>query len=342
MTAPTDSSAENALATSRALEDDGNLLGAIATLTEANRTHRDPELERELVRVRHLAFLRHDREPGHAWPIDGPAAAAGRGPLTVERDGLSPQALNVGIKRHGCVYVRGLIGKSDVRSLVDGIDRAFDALEVHRAGDRGTATDSWYVPFRPAPEYKLGMKRKWVVDNGGLWTADSPPMLFSLLEIYRAAGVIETIAQYLGEHPALSVNKSTLKRVDGTTGGEWHQDGAFLGADVRTVNVWLSLSHCGRDAPGLDILPRRVNHVLETGTEGAAFSWAVGPGLVERLAEAEPVTRPEFEPGDALLFDELFLHRTAAEPSMPRERYAIETWFFAPSAYPDGLVPLLV
>jgi Phytanoyl-CoA dioxygenase (PhyH) len=342
MTAPADSPTANALGRARALEHDGDLLAAIETLNVANRAHRDPALECELVRVRHLAFLRHDREPGHARPIDPPAAAAGRGPLTVTRDGLSPQALNLGIRRHGCVYVPGLIGDDDVRTLVDGIDRAFDALEAHHAGDRAAATDSWYVPFRPAPEYNLGMKRKWVVDNGGLWTADSPPMLFSLLEIYRAAGVIETIAEYLGERPALSVNKSTLKRIDGKTGGEWHQDGAFLGADVRTVNVWLSLSHCGRDAPGLDILPRRVDHVLETGTEGAAFSWAVGPGIVERLAATDAVARPVFEPGDALLFDELFLHRTAAELSMPRERYAIEMWFFAPSAYPDDLVPLLV
>jgi hypothetical protein len=27
---------------------------------------------------------------------------------------------------------------------------------------------------------------------------------------------------------------------------------------------------------------------------------------------------------------------------MTRERYAIETWFFAPSAYPEKYVPLVV
>jgi hypothetical protein len=342
MTASADSPTANALARTRALEHDGDLLAAIETLNVANRAHRDPALECELVRIRHLAFLRHDPEPGHSWPIDPPAAAAGRVPLTVTRDGLSPQALHLGIQQHGYVYVPGLIGDDDVRTLVEGIDRAFGALEAHRADDHRAEQNPCFVPFRPAPEYKLGIKRKWVIDNGGLWTADSPPALFSLLEIYQATGVIENIAAYLGERPALSVNKSTLKRIDGSTGGEWHQDGAFLGDRVRTVNVWLSLSHCGRDAPGLDIFPRRLDGILETGTEGAAFDWAVGPGLVERVATTDGVTRPVFEPGDALLFDELFLHRTAAEPSMPRERYAIETWFFAPSAYPDGLVPLLV
>ena len=51
--------------------------------------------------------------------------------------------------------------------------------------------------------------------------------------------------------------------------------------------------------------------------------------------------RPEFAPGDALLFDHLFLHRTAVDPEMTKERHAIETWFFAPSAYPDGQIPLV-
>jgi len=45
--------------------------------------------------------------------------------------------------------------------------------------------------------------------------------------------------------------------------------------------------------------------------------------------------------GDALLFDHFFLHRTGVAPGMTRERHAIETWFFAPSTYPDGQIPLV-
>ena len=94
------------------------------------------------------------------------------------------------------------------------------------------------------------------------------------------------------------------------TSTDWHQDGAFLGADVRTLNVWLTLSHCGADAPGLDILPRRLDQILQTGTEGAIFDWSVSPDVVDAAAEPR-VVRPEFGPGDALLFDHFFLHRTA-------------------------------
>ena len=54
-----------------------------------------------------------------------------------------------------------------------------------------------------------------------------------------------------------------------------------------------------------------------------------------------PVIRPHFAPGDALLFDELFLHRTATDDTMTRERYAIETWFFAPSVYPGDQIPFV-
>ena len=43
--------------------------------------------------------------------------------------------------------------------------------------------------------------------------------------------------------------------------------------------------------------------------------------------------RPVFEAGDALLFDHLFLHRTAVDPGMTRDRYAVEAWFLAPSTY---------
>ena len=62
--------------------------------------------------------------------------------------------------------------------------------------------------------------------------------------------------------------------------------------------------------------------------------------IVTEAAQGTPVIRPVFEPGDALLFDHLFLHRTAAEPTMARERYAMETWMFAPSDYPKGQIPI--
>jgi hypothetical protein len=237
---------------------------------------------------------------------------------------------------------RGLVPRDRVDALVAGIDRALAACDESLAGAPEPETAPWFVPFTPKRgEYRVGGRRNWVRASGGVWTADSPRMLYELLELIDDTGVGELIAEHLGERPALSANKCTLRRVPITTNTDWHQDGAFLGEQVRTIDLWLALSPCGRDAPGLDIVPRRIDHVVETGTEGAYFDWSVSPTVVAEVAGDTEVIRPEFEPGDALLFDHLLLHRTAAGPEMTRERYAIETWFFAPSAYPNGQIPLV-
>ena len=159
--------------------------------------------------------------------------------------------------------------------------------------------------------------------------------------MFAEIGLDGPLTGYLGERPALSVKKWTLRRVPITSGTNWHQDGAFLGQGIRTVNFWLTLSHCGDDAPGLDVVPRRMDRILPTGTDGAMFDWSVGEALVRQVAEGASILRPIFEPGDALFFDERFLHRTAVSEAMTRERYAIESWFFAPSHYPDDQLPLV-
>jgi len=76
---------------------------------------------------------------------------------------------------------------------------------------------------------------------------------------------------------------------------------------------------------------------------GESFEQAIDARLAEAAAGETPILRPIFEPGDALLFDHLFLHRTGTDPGMTETRYATETWFFAPSAYPDATeqVPLV-
>ncbi|MDZ7734602.1 MAG: hypothetical protein U5R31_17320 [Acidimicrobiia bacterium] len=124
----------------------------------------------------------------------------------------------------------------------------------------------------------------------------------------------------------------------------WHQDGSFLGEQVRAFNLWISLTRCRHDAedtPGLDVVPRRIGELLETGGEDTWIDNSVSPQLVEERYGDE-ISRPNFEPGDALFFDDRFLHKTAADPGMTRRRRTIETWFFAPSTFPDGYEPLAV
>jgi hypothetical protein len=332
------------LARADALESEGKLLEAVDTLTEVDRLRRDPVLERRLVPLRHAAYHELRRSGGpSSWPVIAPGDDLPHPhPPVVSPEELTPELLSTGILRHGCVHIRRLVPEDRVRVLVEGIDRAIAGFDAHASGESTDETTPWFEPLTPRPEYSVGVKRKWVRESGGVWTADSPRVLSDLVDTIDAVGLGRAIGAYFGERPVLSVNKCTLRRVGlDPSNANWHQDGAFLGDGIRSVNVWMSLSHCGRDAPGLDIVPMRLDHVVETGTDGAIFPWAVGPGVVDRVSKGSPVSRPVFEPGDVLLFDDLFLHRTAVDSNMSRERYAIETWFFAPSAYPDGQIPLV-
>ena len=350
---------EHVIRTAEAMVERGEVHPAIEMLTTANRMAQSQALERALVRVRrngcrHLGVPtpRAGREPVVAGP-------PGDGLFEVTPSELDVAALRVGLAQSGCVLVRGLVPAERVDRLVSGIDAALAAHDAAEAGE--TVDKGWYNPFsmpdRVTQEASVAIatppdafqpsrmperrRRRFIRESGGLWTAYSPRMLYELFETVDESGVGALMTDYLGERPLLSANKCTLRRVPTQdVSGGWHQDGSFLGDHVGSFNFWLSLSRCGRDAPGLDIVPRRIDRVLTPG-EGAQFSWSLSDEAVLEAADGLPIVRPEFEAGDALLFDHRLVHRTAASREMTRERYAIESWFFAPSAYPGGQLPLV-
>jgi hypothetical protein len=328
------------LADANGLVRDGRAMDAIRLLTEANRVHRHPQIEEQLVAMRHEVFASPDETP-EPPPVEIRPEHTVLPLAPTDPRELDVATLRRGLARHGCVLVRGLIPPERAEMLARGIDRALDAFDTCMAASGPKAASPWYVPFTPRTgDYRVGGRRRWVRASGALWTVDSPRMLFELLEVVHETGVGSLVETYLSERPALSANKCTLRRVPVDTSTDWHQDGAFLGRQVQTLNLWLALSSCGTDAPGLEIVPRRFDDVLDTGTDGALFDWSVSPAVVERAADGVGVLRPEFAPGDALLFDHLFLHRTGVSAGMSRERWAIETWFFAPSSYPQGQIPV--
>ena len=72
------------------------------------------------------------------------------------------------------------------------------------------------------------------------------------------------------------------------------------------------------------------------------LEFTISDKQVDEAAGETGVIRPIFEPGDALFFDELFLHRTGSDPHMPNPRFAIENWFFGGSAFPADYAPIAV
>lgn len=334
-----------AIARAETLEARGNVREAIELLTRANCVARSSALARALVRLRREEGARRllqiptvEREPINALP-------PGDGIFEIEAAELTEPALRAGLARSGCVLVRGLVPADRVQRLVTGTDMAIASYDK-AIGGAESVDPGWYdpgtMPDRVADGLPEEARRRFLRERGGLWTADSPHMLFELFALVDDVGVGALMTEFLGERPLLSALKCTLRRVpiDLQDTPAWHQDGAFLGEEVGAFNLWLSLSRCGQDAPGLDILPRRVGRVLSSDDE-ARFDWSLSDRAVLEAAEGTPIVRPVFEPGDALLFDQLLVHRTAVSSEMTLERYAIESWFFAPSAYPEGQLPIL-
>jgi hypothetical protein len=328
------------------------LLAEIDALEQDNGVGRDPEAARRALELRHRAGLELVDARGRAGD-DYPEPAFDRLPDTdgvpeVDAADLTAELVRAAFLRKGSLIVRGFADSVAATKLAEEIERATEAR------DSGGDDPGLYEAFEPAERFAkdLALGRAVIKSSGGggLWGADAPLLFAHVLDTFERAGLRELATDYLGGRPVISVDKCVMRRVGpdifGEAGGSearkpsaWHQDGAFMG-DVRALNVWLSLSRCGDVAPGMDIVPRRLEGIVPTGTEGAAFDWSVSQAVAEESAGEDGIVRPIFEPGDALLFDELCLHSTAAEPDMPNVRYAIETWFFAPSGYPSDYAPL--
>jgi len=339
----TSESPEALLVEAAALERAGRLIDATRFLSQANRTSPDALIETHLVSLRHRAFGALDRRTPATVPSPVVSEPTTEQLVPQDADSITPTTLRRSLARHGCAWIRGLITRERADELVRNVDEIFAMFDARNDGKR-TDTLPWYEPFEPdKATYRVGGRRKWVRASGAIWTADSPRMLQTLCDLLTDTGVGDLVTGYLGERPALSANKCTIRRVPIDTDTNWHQDGAFLGASARTMNLWLALSDCDAESPGLEILPCRLDEVLRTGTAGAIFDWSVSPDVVAEAAQRRGISsvEPPFRAGDALLFDQLLLHRTAVRPGMTRERYALETWLFAPSSYPEGQIPIV-
>ncbi len=335
---------EAALRRSNELAGRARFREAIDLLTDVNRRQRSTEVERELVLLR--------RNGGAALPLqagesrDAVVAEDGDGTVVeIEADQLDAGALRDGLARSGCLLVRGLVTPERARGLAAGIDSVLEAYDASIGGSSDVDPE-WYdphaMPDREGSNLPEDVHRQFLRSRGSMWVADSPRLLFELFEYVDDMGLGALMTEFLGERPLLSGIKATLRRMppDVDVDGRWHQDGSFLGQGVGAVNIWLALTRCGTDAPGLDIVPKRLDGVVSR-DESSRYDWALSDDAVLSTAADVPIVRPEFEAGDALLFDHVLLHRTGTSPGMTRERHAIESWFFAPSAYPTDQLPIL-
>ena len=321
------------------LEKSGKLTDALRVLESSNRTSPNLQLQVEIMRLQVAGFNAIcESESDVTWPPqfeDVPADPIGIPVAT--RATLSPDLLRSAIFGHGSLLVRGFLDADFARRMRDVVDLAAEAeIEYARTG----AVSQWYLPF---DKFREGKSLRAFVQGTGLYAVDSPNGFYQLCEMIRVSGLLKLIQGFFGQRPVISAHKTFLRRLHpGPPIAEFHQDGAFLKGPVRSLNVWISLTSCGVDAPSIEIVPRRFKDVISSGMNNASFSWTIPESFVYREFPDTPPIAPIFEPGDAIFFDHLCLHRGKRNERMTRARQSTETWFFSPTAYSSSVLPLYI
>lgn len=298
-------------------------------------------LAQRQVRLRHLAFAGIDRTAGRPrWPdaFDDPFPGVS-GIVSARSDELTGSLLGGALTHHGCLRVDGLIEADLAERLCELIDRAFVERDELEDGARTESPSDTFVPYRPGQG-----KAKAFGRNDFVRVVDVPDAMVAITEAFTTSGVRRAVTDYLGERPVMIANKWVLRRADGgMLLGDFHQDGAFLGEGIRTVNCWIALSDCGPGTgkPAIDLVPTRTDGVLTTGEGNAAFDWSLTDETVHAHFPDVQLASPTFAPGDTMFFDELLVHRTSVGVDLG-VRYALESWFVAPSSYPDRHLPIVL
>jgi hypothetical protein len=255
------------------------------------------------------------------------------------------QHLRTAVAEHGGLIVRNMFSQSSVDTLIQAADRVIDAC----ADTKATVPASVYHnppdnlgTIMPNKARELANTRSFHRDSGSAMCVEAPSVAEALLQLYEAHGLKQLMTDYLGEPPCLSAKKWVLRRSKlPVAEAGWHQDGAFMGTNLNSLNMWIPLNTCGgtTGAPGMDVVPQRLYDIASA--EGAQFNWSVSDSLVtHQFSDNQAVMMPEFNAGDAFFFDHLYLHRTQYRTDFTKLRYAVETWFFGASSFPKNQIPL--
>ena len=212
------------------------LIEQVARLTDTNLRAPDSRIEHDLVQLRLEIFARQrlGRHPGPPLPRTPAAPLPGYELPVVRAESLTTETLRHSIAQRGALLVRSLLHEEHIAVLRAAIDATLDAQDLCDAAGWPVDHDQpWYVPQDIIPR----ASRDFVRADGCVLAVESPRGLTQLLSILHAVGVVELTSRFFGERPVLSPQKTTFRRAapgpDDRRG--WHQDGHFLGAEIRVL-----------------------------------------------------------------------------------------------------------
>jgi len=277
----------------------------------------------------------------------------------IEASDFNIEFLKKSVCENGCLIVRNFFDTSDVNTMKAFVDHSFTVngnldgflnkylskqidLEPVLEKTREVIKKRRAVNPTYTNKAKSGAKLTKAMGNSqSFLTAQTPILAEKLLHLFERKQLKSLLKDYFGNEPCVSVYKWVLRKSEPPRNPlDFHQDGAFMGTNLNSLNMWLPLNACGAatGAPGLDVVPQRLYEIASA--EGAQFNWSVSDSLVHgKFAEIRPLM-PQFNAGDAFFFDHFYLHRTQYRTDFTKLRYAVETWFFGASSFPKNQIPL--
>ena len=219
---------------------------------------------------------------------------------SIDASRLSGTTIAAGVRTRGAIVVRGLLDESTVASLRPLADP--EAVQVN------------VFELTPRAEH----------------------MVNALAAIFHSTGLLHVTEQYLGDEPVVLAHRTVVRREENTRGIAWHQDAPFFGGRRwDSLNFWIALSRCGDRCPSLSIVPDRFEEVIDETNTSLRPTEKILATARDRVQRGQ-VVQPVLDPGDALLFDELTLHRTGMQKWDVPSREVVRAWFFAASRFPVG------
>ena len=318
-------------------------------LTRSDLEARNIASDRATVGTRIESF--RTREPGNDAKLIIPVGSEAPQPENTDIPEVQAEAFNADILRraiaeHGALIVRNFFDQTSMETLIHCANQVIDNCEDPKA-ENNLKSSTYFNPpgnlrtVMPNKDRELGNTRNFHRESGSAMCIEAPSVAESLLRMYEEYGLKDILSDYLGEKPCLSVKKWVLRRSKlPVAEAGWHQDGAFMGSNINSVNMWIPLNECGGDtgAPGMDLVPLRLNDIASA--EGAQFDWSVSDDHVSGSYQGTGLVAPVFNAGDAFFFDHFYLHRTQYRTDFSKLRYAVETWFFGESCFPKNQIPL--
>lgn len=249
----------------------------------------------------------------------------------------APAAIAHAVRECGCALVRGLFPAALAAHWRTLAAQNFTLLDCLKRDSQASDLDVGFLDESPREVEVSGTRIKTSV---AVWSGIDPgfyaknPGFFQHSVLHRLAGsALVPILQALFDGPvALSHDASRVRRHAPAIAHQrlhLHQDAASADYGGRlVVTCWTPFMDCGRDAPGLQVYPRRLDTLLPT----KRAKWHAREDALHPLKA--DLWQPVFAAGDALLFTATTLHGTYLTDDMTAWRTSLDV-----RAHRPGLGP---